>query len=242
MLQDIMEQSILQKYSEGMRYARDERVFRYAHAGNGLTALWGALTYMPTTEHGVLTADAPAGSTVLHCTAVGTVVADQFKGGYAVLSWNVGAHRIKSNTGAAPAGAFTVTLEDATWRDFTVATDCTLYTNEYHDVRCALGIPEYQGHSTFVGIPLINVTNAYWCWLQTWGPIPGMGVAAQGAAVGERACYFYGDGAVINQTEMVAGPGQALQYAGELLPFTGPASSPVDVTNAMIFMNLRLKP
>lgn len=241
--QDILEESATKRFVIGAhKLLEDGRAFRYAYASTLLTAYWGALTYMPTTEHGVLTANVAIGDRVLHCTSVAAITANQFKGGYVVLSWNPGFHRILGNTAAGAGVAFTITLERPVWRAFTVATDCTIYPNEYDDVRAAHNVPAHQGHSTFVGVPLFDVTAARYIWLQTWGPCVGMGVAAQGAAVGERAVYFYGDGALINQTEMVAGPGQALQYAGELLPYTGPAGAPVDVTNAMIFYNLRIKP
>ncbi|GAH57066.1 unnamed protein product, partial [marine sediment metagenome] len=212
--------------------------------GSTLVAFWGAFAYMLTTQHHVLTANAPTGSTVLHSESAGAIVADQFKGGYAVLSWNPGLHRIKSNTGCGAGEAFTVTLEEATWRDFTVATDLTLYINEYRDVRMAHLEPLHQGFSTFVCVPLFDVTADYYFWGQTWGACLGMGNAAMGETSSERGVYFYLDGSVICQTEEVAGPGQAFQYAGEMLPYTGPkvAGVGVDVTNAMIFYNLHIKP
>ena len=236
-----MELSTIQQYVEGQRYGKDERAFRYAHAGNALTQHYAAYCNMPTLEHANITVNAPVGTRVLHCVAVGAVLANQFKGGYAVLSWPGGVHRIRSNTAAAPLGAFTVTLEDVTTLPFTAAgTDCTLYTNEYHDVRSALFDGTVQGDVTFVGMPLMAVPAGNWCWLQTWGPCLGMGVANFGAIESQRAAYFWRDGAVVNQSGQAWAIGQCLQYAGDVLPFTGPVAH--DITNAMIFMNLKLKP
>lgn len=243
MKQSIFEQSLLPKYPVGTRMPRDDRVFRYGHAGVALSQWWGCFTYMPTTEVHVLTENAPVGTTVLHSISIAAITADKYKGGYAVCSqpWDM-IGKIKSNTGCGAGEAFTITLEEPIWREMSTATSCTLYTSLFHDVRMVMGHAEYPGFTTVVGVPLRDFTADYYGWFQTWGPCPIMGQGVAGALTSERGMYFWLDGSVINQPTEGAGPDFALQYAGDLLPFTGPVGDTHDLLHSKIFLNLKILP
>ncbi|MBA7636620.1 hypothetical protein ES703_44241 [subsurface metagenome] len=244
MKQSIYAESAVPLYPVGTRMPTSDRVFRYAHLGNAVTEWYGLFTFMPTTEIHVLTVNAPVGTTVLHSLSIAAIAADKYKGGYAVCSqpWDM-IGKIKSNTGCGAGEAFTITLEEPIWRQMTTATSCTLYTSEYYDVRTIVGHAEYPGFGTFVGVALRTFQADYYGWLQTWGPCPVMGQGPAGALTGERGMYFWmNDGSVINQPTVGAGPDFALQYAGELLPFTGPVGATHDLLHSKIFLNLHIKP
>ena len=50
-----------------------------------------------------------------------------------------------------------------------------------------------------MGVPAVNVTAAYWCWIQSWGPCwvtPGGGDTTPGNSANDRTAIFVGDGSV----------------------------------------------
>lgn len=245
MLQELYAESVSQIYPIGMRYAKDERVFHYAQAGDALRPAWGAQAWNAyssgtTRESATIQAAALIGATSISCTAQGTVTADMFKGGYACIYWEMVNHRIRSNTAAAPGGTFTVTLEDALGQAIDAASVVSLYRNQYSDVRLGLGGALDLWLST-VGIAPRAVQSGYYHWLQTYGPCVGVGVDNIGETAAERGLYFLANGALFTMTGQHASNNQpANQYAGYLLPYTGPGPTGVDQPGALIHFFLQL--
>ncbi len=247
MLQELYEESASQIYPIGMRYAKDERVFRYALSGSDLLSAWGAQAWNAFSsganrESATIAAAGVAGGTTLTLTAVGTVTVDMFKGGYACIYWEMSYYRIKSNTAAAPGGTFVITLEDTLEQAIDAASVVSLYRNKYADVRRLVGGDETLWAST-VGIPLRNVQSGYYHWLQTWGPCVGVGVDNIGQDASQRGLYFLASGALFTMVGPEANANQpANQYAGYLLPYTGPGPTGVDQPGALIHFELQLAP
>ena len=235
MLQGLLEESVSQKYPLGMRYGLEDRVYRYvqADADRQLRAAYAVSPDVRYAETGVPTVEAAAGQKVVALTAVGTVAINEFTGG--TLS-NAGGgygvnYRIKSNTAAAPAGAFTVTLWDNIVTALAVGDAITLFHSPWRRVFCMaqrLGdavVTDYKKLS-FIGVPNRFVQAAYYCWIQTWGPcmvIPAGG--AEGVADNERAMAWEDDGAITRIRYDVVGAAQN-QYAGFVLPVTTAGAIP----------------
>lgn len=166
-----------------MRYARDERVWRYAHihptGGNGRGRPMMATD--KGVERGAFLGAQVAGANTVTWACVGTVVANQFKDGYLLCQGGF-VHRIRSNTGGA---TITLTLEDtfAACEAIAAGRYGLLLENPYANVRahatCNGGA---SGSGLCVGINTIDVTSDYYVWLQTWGPA---GVIATPATLGD---------------------------------------------------------
>lgn len=250
MKQSIYEESEIQKYPIGTRFAKDERAWRYAKAGGALLPAWGAMTYMTFPEDATIAAAALAGAKSIICTAQDVVIANHYAGGYAVI-WTGATdnltfyYRIISNTGALAAAAkFTVSLDAplalALGADATVA----LYASPFADVRRPTTEDpgsKWSGFGAYVGIPSFSVTEDYYFWLQTWGPCVAIPNEFFGATIDQHMAYFWRDGSMVPSTAAHASENKpCLQIAGPALPFTGPSDDPHDMPE--LFINLMLFP
>jgi len=248
MLQRIYEELLVAQYPIGLRYAKDDRVWRYSKAGSALRSAWGAQTYNAFSSDGdretnTIGVAATAGATTLTLTAVGTVTTDMFAGGYACINWEMSYYRIISNTNAAPGGTFEVTLDEALEQNIDVASIVSLYRNLYADVRLLEGAGTHPLWASTVGIPMRTVQTGYHFWAQTWGPCVGIGVDFIGQDASERGLYFVANGGLVTMSAVHASNNRpANQYAGYLLPYTGPGPTGVDQPGGLIHFMLQLSP
>lgn len=226
--QGLYEENASQRFVIGTRRQVDDRVFRYAHAGNALRSAYGAQAHNAFSsgevrETQTIGAAALAGARVLTLTAVGTVTENMFAGGYACIHWEMSIYKILSNTGAAPLGTFTITLKEALEQAIDAASVVTLYRNPYADVRYMVGAPgPWPLYASTMGIPLRTIQANYYFWLQTWGPAVGIAVADIGAAESYRGLYFLEGGGLWSMSGVDANANApANQYAGFLLAYTG---------------------
>lgn len=231
MLQDTMEVSTLQKYPIGFRIARADRVYRYcqADADRQLRAAYGVWGDVRYAESGALAVEAPAGSTILTLTAVGTVAVNEFQGGVVAVNfagiWGE-MYEIKRNTGSAPLGTFTITLEQPTTTLITVAGSVlTLFHSPWRRVvsqrqRAIDGVATDANKTGIVGVPNRFVPADKWCWIQTWGPCAVIGDSGtEGTADNERTMQFSVNGSVVRLRDLGDGLGRH-QLAGFILPVT----------------------
>jgi len=183
MLQDIHEQSLLQRYPIGQRYAVDERVYHYSKAalaiGNVGTYRLSVCTDQILALNDVLTV-APAAVVGDKAVTVavgafqgGVVAKNEFVNGYLEM-WPVAGgnqfmyRRIMGNTAVA-GGNITITVDKAFNFAVGVGSQVTIHPSVYRAVMSAFdaGLVGYQ---VAVGLPTIPVTNGYYFWNQTYGP------------------------------------------------------------------------
>lgn len=195
--QDIHEQSTIQNYDIGTRLVMDDRVFRYAKAGDVLTAInGGRCTNFPQEGEtdavayvvGAYQITIPMNPNADNYTA--EQVANYWAEGYIwVQQWpqvtGIGElYRIKSSA-AASGGFVTLTL----YRPLTVLVPesnwITAWPNLYQNVKTAS-----DARMSVVCVPLIPVASGSWFWGQTWGPIFMSSGAAPGRGDHERDVYF----------------------------------------------------
>jgi hypothetical protein len=237
-------ESTSQLYPIGTRFYDDDRVWRYAKAGNTCTRLrvlssYNAYSSTTVREYAVLAAAAAVGDTTLTLTAQGTVTADMFAGGYAVIQSTIKQlYRIVSNTAAAIGSTFTVTLDNPVRTVLAVTNYAGLYRDTYSDVRYLTG-PTEQGWSSFVGVPHYTITSGSFAWIQTWGPCLVACSDAVGADINERDLVINIDGAV-NITQDVSTGG--FQHFGYVLAYTGPGPTGVDMPGANVYAMCQLAP
>ena len=152
----------------------DGRVFRYAKAGEALGA--GKLCQDPLAIANedmdlVTQAAAAIGDTQILVTTGGAVAVDLYKDGYIYINDGPGEghiYRIKGNTVTSGAATMTVTLEDGeTVREAltTAGSLSGLKKNPYNGTLLYNTTPDGIAR----GVAPIEVTNAYYFWLQTWG-------------------------------------------------------------------------
>lgn len=234
MKQGIHEVSAIQKYPLGLRYAMDERVFRYGRAGNesALIQSYGLFPAMTFSESAAAAAASAVGGKTVTCTAQADVTKDQFAGGYLVVSSGdekYPFYRIKSNTAATAGNTFVVTVEGklvAGKVGITAITSgvetITLYKSPWAEIRSAKAeLASVGGWTGVIGVGLVTVPKLNYFWVQTWGPVALSGFNYYGDVLGQRAMGFGSCGdAVIRSIEPDA------QYAGFLLPFTGGVAVP----------------
>lgn len=180
--QSIYEISETAKYRLGERLQlQDGRVFYYAKAG--ATALVaGQLQQSPANmghttaqlDCAITTAGVAGGSTLGFTVTTTATTANLFQDGWLVTSQGTAAqgagqcYQIKSNNAASGAAECTLTIYDKFVIAPSTSTKACVSTNIYRGVvanpTTVTGIP--------VGVPLVAVTAAYYCWLQTWGIAP----------------------------------------------------------------------
>lgn len=230
MLQDTMEVSASQKYPIGMRLAKGDRVYRYcqADADRQLRAgygVWGDVRYA---ESGAIAVEAPAGSTVLSLTEVGTVELNEFKGGVVAVDfagiWGEMYGILKNSVSVG--GIFTITLDQPTTTLITVAGSVlTCFHSPWRRVvsqrqRAIDGIATDANKTGIVGVPNRFVPADNYCWIQTWGPCIVCGDSGtEGVADNERAMQFSVNGSVLRLRDLGDGLGRH-QLAGFILPVT----------------------
>jgi hypothetical protein len=237
MLQDTMEVSTNQIYPIGMRLAKGDRVYRYcqADADRQLRAAYGVWGDVRYAESGALAVQAPAGSTTLTLTAVGTVALNEFQGGVVAVNfagiWGE-MYGIRANTAAAPGGTFTITLDQPTTALITVAGSVlTCFQSPWRRVvsqrqRQIDGIATDYRKTPWVGVPNRFVPAGKWCWVQTWGPCAIVGSSGtEGVADSERAMQMDDVGAMLRLRDLGDGLGRH-QIAGFVLPVTTAGAMP----------------
>lgn len=185
---------------------RDGRVFRFAKAG--ATAL----------DHGKLMVNADlnadvvnklvartyaAGVTEVIIDAAGAIAADAYKGGYFTINDATGegySYLVTGNSVTTGAAELTVYLAQPTIAALTIdVSEASLSKHEYD----AVVVSATDQADMPVGVPNVDVTAAYYCWLQTGGK-----------------CAVLADEAVTRGLALTTGTGvagavEALDAAGE---------------------------
>ena len=151
-------------------YTADGRAFRYVKAGETLVV--GDLIEAPaeaTGNQSRLVAAAAVGDTTVTTTDTVTVTADEYAGGYVVVTGEGGTgtgfmYQIKSHP-AATAAVCTFTLSDPIQVAFTALTQIDLVKNPYKDVLQSNTTPT----SCVVGVAVNEITSGQYGWIQTEG-------------------------------------------------------------------------
>lgn len=183
-------------------YTADGRKFRYALAG-GTSLVAGTLLQAAaedTADQNITPTAAAIGDTSLVTTTTMTVTANQYAGGYMIVTVTPGVgiqYAIKSHV-AYTAAAATFELEDPIQVALTTTSRVDFVTNPYSNV---IIFPTTQT-SAPVGVAVNNVTNARYGWVQVGGVAT---VLADGAnAVGAT---LVASNAVAGAVEDAASPG-----------------------------------
>lgn len=231
MIQDIFEESDVQNYQLGQRYAVDRRVFHYSKAAHAISNV-GAYRLAVSTDQILAVNDllsvAPAAAegdtevTVAVSTfQAGVVAKDELKDGYVEI-WPVAGgnqfmwRRIKSNT-VVSGGDITLTLDKPLNFDVGVGSQVTIHPNIYRAVKSA-GDAGLVGYQVAVGLPPIPVTNGYFFWMQTRGPcfIAPTGTWPLGAA-NFVDVYMHSDGCINSSLGEVIGTTVSPQRIGYVM-------------------------
>jgi len=155
----------------GARIKLGMRTFHYAHHEGGTSAGLMQVYSVDSDVEDSVTVAHGIGTTELTITAASAITKDQYAEGMLIVHATAGTgagdqYVIKSNEAIA-SGTGTVTIYEpgllTAWS--TSDTDVTLWTNPYFGV-----IPTSAVTATGAGIPLIDITDEYYFWLQTWGP------------------------------------------------------------------------
>lgn len=190
----------------GTRWQLGDRTFYFALANGDLPA--GNLAQTPANggattaqqDCTVAVAGAVGGKTVSVTIKTDTLVENQFRNGLLIVSagsvaqGNGQSFRIKSH----PAGAGNVvfTLYDKIPVIInSTGGKVTLMANKYNKVIPA---PASTASGAPAGVPLVKITDAYYGWLQTWGPC-GVLSGSGAITIGHGVTVGLETGAVINQ-------------------------------------------
>ena len=189
--QSIYEISAAAKCGIGTRLVLGDRVFRYAK--NGSSALGAAYVVQAPIPEGTYSIGQAIGTHAVGENAVTWTVnaggvaftKDQFKDGYLLID-DAGSvateegycYKIKGNTAAAAGADSTISLYDRLAKAISATATGAIALNPYN------GVLLDAGTSHLVGVPIIEVTASYYCWVQTWGPCP---VVCDTTGVGIRA-------------------------------------------------------
>jgi len=175
-------------------YTADGRAFRYAKAG-AVALVSGSLLQGPaeaTGNQSRIVAAAAVGATSVTTTDTVTVTANQYAGGFVVVTGEAGTgtgwqYRIKSHP-AATAAVCTFTLEDPIQVALTAATQVDLVANLYNGVI----INPTTASGAVVGVAINEVTAGQYGWIQVEGlctvyqegttTVGGLVVASNGSA------------------------------------------------------------
>lgn len=238
MLQGIYEESAIQRYPIGMRYAIDERVFRYCRAGSNLRALYeGHCGNFPREGNtdaveyaaGTYQITIPMNPNGVNYAA--EQVADYWKDGYIwIMEWPIVTglgqmYRIKSSS-AAVGGFVTLTLYEPLKVTVAASTWITAWPNIYSDIR------GWHARKSLVCVPLIPITSGRYFWGQTWGPIFGHCGYSLGRKDNDRELYFSAPhegllpGSEVNFTTPNAIPQRAGSLITNTSPWTNAAGNP----------------
>lgn len=153
-------------------YTSDGRIFRYARAGEALTA--GLVLQAPGehTNHQNLTPSAAAvGATSVTLTLGATAATENlYAEGYLVVTATAGNgiyYRIKGHPAADSSGSLTLQLSDPVKVAITASSKIDLVKNPYSKVV----VFPYTGFTSApIGVACIAMTSGYYGWIQTGGP------------------------------------------------------------------------
>jgi len=151
--------------------------------------------------------------------ADGAVAADELYGGYLVLygASNDRENRmILGNTAkAAGAGTIVIYVEEPFTESHTTSIKVEVMGNPWATLAMVA-----EDYISVAGFPACgNVTNGYYFWCQTWGPIRMSGQNYNlGETAGERNLWFGPDGSV--RSTAIQGATNCRQHAGFLIPRT----------------------
>jgi len=153
-------------------YTSDGRIFRYAKAGEALTA--GLVLQAPgevTNHQGLTPTAAVAGSTSVTVTLGATAATENlYAEGYLLVTTTPGNgiyYRIKGHQAAALSSSLTLQLSDPVKVAITTASRIDLVKNPYSKV---VAYPETGFTSSPVGVACLAMTSGYFGWIQTGGP------------------------------------------------------------------------
>lgn len=150
-------------------HSNDGRAFRYCKAG-GTTLAQGKLQQASaevTADQNLTAVAAAIGDLTLSASTTVTVTANQYAGGYALITVTPGQgymYRIKSHA-AYTAAAPTFTLEDSIQVALTTSSRIDLVANPYSGVI----VNPATASSAPVGVATYAITNAQYGWLQVAG-------------------------------------------------------------------------
>lgn len=159
------------------------RKFRYVKAGS--SALTAGLTVQApaedTADQNIAATAAAVGDTSI-TTAAMTVTANQYAGGFVVVTVTPGlanTYKIKSHA-AYTAAAATFVLESPILVALTTSSRLDFIPNPYNGV---IATPTTRS-SSVVGVAVNDITASQYGWVQTWGPCPVTNDAAGALTVG----------------------------------------------------------
>lgn len=208
----------------------DGREFRYVRAGASALVTGNLLQgrAQATDSQSLIVAAAAIGDLTVTTTDTTTVTANEFAGGYLVVTGEAGTgrgevYRIKSHP-AATSAVVTLTLEDPIQVALNASTQVDLVHNQYNGViQCPTTLTGAP-----VGVAINDITANQYGWIQT------KGIAA-----------VLADGALTVGLPVVASNGTAgavesiADGANELLPIVGFAATGVATTeNGAVLLNL----
>ena len=206
------------------RILQDGRIFRYAYAGGALVA--GKLVQMKAInahhENVAPSAAASAAATsIVMDTLSTTLSAGQLIDGYVVVQDDAGEGYIYDVTDHEATTTPTIKIEPGLQEALTTSSTLTLCHNPWWS--CDHGTTE---ELLAVGVPLVDVTANYYCWLQTGGLCPVLinGSIAAGQAVAASAASSI-EGAV-----GPAAPAVSTSVAAVTIPIVGYAIYAVNDT------------
>lgn len=187
--QSVYAESITPTAMVGTRLKLGLRTFHYAHAEGSLYAGKMVAYAVDSDKEDTVTVAHPIGTTELTVTAESEFLKDQYAEGMIVVWEGTGLgdqYVIKSNAAIAASATGIVTIYEpglmTAWS--TSDTDVILRSCPYFGVAQTTATT-----STGAGLPLIDITDEYYFWLQTWGPAGALIKTANtsGAASGEQA-------------------------------------------------------
>ena len=153
-----------------LRITQDGRKFRYAKAGAGALSpgKMGQAAAVDADWMNQTAVAAAIGTTQITLTVVSTTVAeDYFAGGYLHINDNTGeghAYPIKSSSAVAAGTSIDIILEQGVKVALTTSSDFTLVQSPWMAT-----VQSTTEESFPIGIPLLDVTEAYYYWAQTGG-------------------------------------------------------------------------
>ena len=226
-----------QKFWYGKRILTfDGKVFKYGHAKTALISGFLAANAFTVNNHikyAVLPTAIVSGAEYCYVTCPASAgyssvgfTQDELIGGYIVVGHNASHVENRTITGNDSCGASSAAIR--IWVDgkFGMAHAITdgveAYPNPY--AYLSQGNNDFSG---FMGVPSLNTTIAYDCWIQTWGPCwvtpGGSSSSVWGEAAGDRSAFAVGDGSVNDYTTLTTG-----SYGRQRVGFT------IDTTSSAV--------
>lgn len=216
MKQDIDTVSLIPRYELGARYALDDRVFRYARAGNTLHGKFGVKSFL--FQHvfqAALAATSLIGAKTVTITVAntdgmlvatgyssgGAIAEDELADGYVCFHLRDGAPRqrvinrkiLRNTAVAAPGGPMTLTIDKPLSYDLIAGgimyVDCM--ASQYRNVQY---LPMDSPYASVVGVPTMSAFVNEYLWLQTWGPYVANADLDIGVQQNGRGVFFGPDG------------------------------------------------